>query len=227
MSTRPVVADINIKCTQKETAANTLVYKGACANRIIMLMKKSYTHYGDRELVNLLRKNDDVAFAVIYERYWQQIYNSTYKRLADHEVAADMVQEIFCDLWARRGNTDIDELAPYLHQAVKFQVYKFFRKGRSSSRFFELFDRLIQTPTADVPLLEKELHVKFQAWLDKLPSKKRRIFEMHHDEGKTPSEIARAVNVSTKTVQNQLSLTKLDLKAELSSLSLLILTFWV
>lgn len=192
-----------------------------------MLMKKSYTHYSDRELVNLLRKNDDVAFAVIYERYWQQIYNSAYKRLEDHELAADMVQEIFCDLWARRGHAEITELAPYLHQAVKFQVYKSIRRRRSSSRFFELFDRLVQTPTADVPLLEKELQEKFLAWLDKLPSKKRRIFEMHHGEGKTPSEIAHAVNVSTKTVQNQLSLSKLDLKAELSTLSVFILTFWI
>lgn len=186
-------------------------------------MKRSNTQICDSELTSRLREGDESAFTLIYERYWRELYNKAYKRLADHELAFDIVQEIYCDLWARRFEVEIPHLPAYLHQAVKFQVYKTVRKDKTIAQFFERFERLSHTVAADVPLLEKELHEKLHAWLAKLPYRKRQLFKMRYEEEKSTSEIARIMNISQKTVQNQLSLTHVDLKAKLLSLLIALL----
>ncbi|GGC23728.1 hypothetical protein GCM10011386_14620 [Parapedobacter defluvii] len=183
-------------------------------------MKRSDTQICDSELVSRLREGNESAFTLIYERYWRELYNKAYKRLMDYELAFDIVQEIYCDLWARRFELEIPHLPAYLHQAVKFQVYKAIRKGKSTAQFFERFERLSNTAAADVSLLEKELHERLHQWLAKLPDNKRRLFKMRYEEEKSTSEIAGIMNISQKTVQNQLSLTHLDLKTKLLSLLL-------
>ena len=57
---------------------------------------------------------------------------------------------------------------------------------------------------------EKELAIRLA--VAAMPDKRRRIFEMSRYEGKSNSEIAAALNISKKTVENQISLALAQLK---------------
>ena len=64
----------------------------------------------DIQLADLLHQGDENAFNEIYKRFWKKIYNESYKRLKDTELAEDIVQDVFADLWIKRYNRSIENL---------------------------------------------------------------------------------------------------------------------
>src|SRR5690606_11908941 len=186
----------------------------------------NYTDYTDEELVPLLKAGHPEAFTCIYERHWHALYQTAYRRLADKEQCSDIVQDVFVDLWEQRGNKAIQRLEPYLHTAVRYKIYTLLAKGKALPAFVEPFEQMLISPfTADGPFGEQETRRLLAAWLDTLPHKRRRIFEMHYFEGRSTKEIAEELQVSQKTVQNQLNTASISLRALLLKTVILGLVF--
>jgi RNA polymerase sigma-70 factor (ECF subfamily) len=159
----------------------------------------------DKQLLSLLSKGDKTAFEQIYQRYWEPLYNSAYKRLKNTDQCKDILQDVFVDLWARRGKVEIENLGAYLHTAIRFQIYKLAAKEKATPVFIELFESIsTHSFNADSNIEYKEIENLFRAWLDTLPEKRRQIFLMHYVENLSTREIAERLQISQKTVQNQL-----------------------
>src|ERR1700732_1282512 len=101
---------------------------------------RSYQPYDDRTLVSLLVQGEEGALTELYNRYWKLLYNAIYQRLKSTEQAQDIVQDVFADLWHRRGQVIIDNIGGYLQTACKFQVYKIVSRRKAGPAFFELFE---------------------------------------------------------------------------------------
>ena len=186
----------------------------------------NYADHTDEELVPLLKEGHQEAFNCIYERHWHALYQTAYRRLADREQCSDIVQDVFVDLWEQRGNKAIQRLEPYLHTAVRYKIYTLLAKGKALPAFVEPFEQMLISPlTADGPFGEKETRRLLAAWVDTLPRKRRRIFEMHYFEGRSTKEIAEELQVSQKTVQNQLNTASNSLRALLVKTVILGLVF--
>ena len=178
----------------------------------------AYTNYTDQQLLAALAQDSRDAFEAIYDRYWELLYNSAYKRLKDKEACRDIIQDVFTDLWCRRGQVSIDHLKAYLCTAVRFQVYKWVAREKAGPSFFELYETMAASALqAEGRLMEKEFHDFIKAWIDVLPEKKRKIFLLHTEEELTTKEIASALSISQKTVQNQLGTTFQRLRLHITS----------
>lgn len=171
-----------------------------------MLSKlSSYSLFTDAELILLLKKDDETAFEEVYERYWKKLYNDTYKRLRNVEQIEEIVQDVFTDLWLKRATKQIDQLYPYLLGAVRFQIFTLYKKGKSLPFFEEPLENMAQaTLQADSLLYEKELKECIEIWLSMQPEKRREIFRLKYMEDLSTREISQILNISQKTVQNQL-----------------------
>lgn len=160
-----------------------------------------------------------MAFAQIYKRYWPELYNTAYKRLPEKEKCQDIIQNVFTDLWNRKGDLDLTNPAAYLHTAVRFQVLKQISRTPKNSSFSERFEtELISPLTTDSDVLEKEAKKLIALYIAALPAKRRNIFVMHYYEGLSTANIALRLNVSRKTVQNQLTTASHALKLRLTHL---------
>lgn len=174
----------------------------------------NYAAYTDEELVLLLNEGDPQAFNCIYERHWHALYQTAYRRLVDRDQCSGIVQDVFIDLWEQRYHKKILKLEPYLHTAVRYNIYSLLAKGKSLPTFVEPFEQMLVSPlTADGPFDEEEMRKLVEAWLQTLPSKRRQMFEMHYLEGLSTKEIAVELHVSRKTVQNQLNTARRNLLA--------------
>lgn len=171
-----------------------------------MLSKNSfYGLFSDAELILLLQKGDETAFEEVYERYWKKLYNDTYKRLRDPEQIEEIVQDVFTDLWVKRTTKQIEQLYPYLLGAVRFQIFALYKKGKSLPFFEEPLENMAEaTLQADSLLYEKELKGCIEVWLSMQPEKRREIFRLRYMEDLSTREISELLNISQKTVQNQL-----------------------
>lgn len=53
----------------------------------------------DHELVEALRGSEQRAFNVLYDRYFQRVYNFSFARLRDHSETEEVVQETFTSVF--------------------------------------------------------------------------------------------------------------------------------
>lgn len=170
-------------------------------------------------LFDLLRQGDETAFEKIYNHYWPDLYSAAYKRFPEKEKCQDIIQNVFADLWKRRGEVNLTNPKAYLHTAVRFQVLKQVARAPRNTFFSQKFEEQLISPlTTDSGVLEKEREVLIEYFILALPKKRREIFLLHYHEGLNTAKIAVKLNVSRKTVQNQLTTVSHALRLKLTHL---------
>lgn len=180
--------------------------------------------YSDEELLNQLADDNERAFQMLYSRYWKRLYSAAFKRLPEHESVADILQDVFLQLWIRRSSLQITNLEAYLATAVRNRVLKWFEQEGRYTSLETLFAELAYSSSkADALLLRDEMRKSYMALLDSLTSSQRKILELRFEHDLKTDEIARLMDISRKTVQNQLRLALLQIRSSLIS-SIIILT---
>lgn len=165
-----------------------------------------YQLYDNKLLLDLLSKNDELAFTEIYNRFWQKLFAIAYNRLKEIQAAEDIVHDVFVSLWANRKKIKIESLDNYLAIAAKYMVLAKIKK-KERERIYNNTSR--QAPVFDLPV-ETSLHNKrileiVKNEVEKLPEKCRLIFKYSRDEGMPVKQIAKELSISPKTVENQLN----------------------
>jgi RNA polymerase sigma-70 factor (ECF subfamily) len=166
---------------------------------------QNYPIHTDEQLLRKLYQSDESAFAEIYNRYWKSLYTSAHNILQVKEAAQDAVQEVFISLWKRRTSIQVEILQSYLHQAVRFQVFKAIRAEKTDQQFFNRLASVSKDILCEDPLLFKELESLYQQIIQTLPADDKEIFLLHRDGGLTYKQIAEQKNISVKTVEKKMS----------------------
>ena len=178
-------------------------------------MQQNYT-YNDQELLSSLREGNQLAFNMLYEKHWENVYNQAFKKLHDPALAKDITQEVFIFIWVNREKNDINNLDAYLFSAVRNNIFRFLKQ---ESRFLPLSDLIMEVkahyPAADAAVIEAEFYKQYQAILETMPAAQQNIFKMRYEDDLSTLQIAEKLNISRKTVQNQLTRAVSMLKASL------------
>lgn len=188
-----------------------------------------YRQYTDDLLVQLLAEGDTEAFSELYERYAGILYVHAHKRVADREIAQDLVQDLFASIWMNRNHRLIaTSVSSYLYSALRYKIINWLlREKRLSDYEASLMDELSIEPTgADHGLRERELRQLIEREVARLPKKMRQIFQMSRDQQLCHREIAEQLNLSPGTVKKQINSALRVLRVKLEAfLAMLILFF--
>jgi RNA polymerase sigma-70 factor (family 1) len=169
---------------------------------------KVYNSYSDQELAALLKKGDQAAFAIIYQRYYRLLYIHAFKKLNDEEEAKDIIQEFFTTLWTKREAILEDtNFAAFLYTSVRNRVLDYFSHKKVVEKYTGSLQSFIDTDTgsADDRIHEKELLEFIQAEIQSLPAKMREVFQLSREENLSHKEIAERLGISEQTVSKQVS----------------------
>ncbi len=168
-------------------------------------MLEDYTQYQNKDLLNLVSQNDEAAFTELYNRYWKKLFTIAYSRLNEVQSAEDIVHDVFIGLWTNRHKVDIDLLENYLATATKYAVLNKIRKKVKERNFQTMAQPEVQYDlTVETSLHYKRILEIIKTEVDKLPEKCRLIFKYSREEGMPVKKIATQLNLSPKTVENQL-----------------------
>jgi RNA polymerase sigma-70 factor (family 1) len=159
----------------------------------------------DTELLLLLSEGSKPAFDVLYNKYWKQVYNTAFKRLNDTDRAQDVAQDVFVQLWIRGSKSPINNLPAYLLVAARNGVFKQMEK---EAKYLAMPDsaRELESPLdqPDANMLHEEFLKAFEDLINTLPTQQRIIFNLRFNEGLSSQEIADKLEISPKTVRNQM-----------------------
>jgi RNA polymerase sigma-70 factor (family 1) len=176
----------------------------------------------DSELLEGLKLGDEEAFRLIYDRYWHKLYRIAENKVRASDEAKEIVQDIFLDLWLRRGTVNIGELEYYLHGAVKFKVLDFFKKEivrRNYDQF--VFTHMSEADwDTEEELAYNDLNQSLIACIDQLPSKTRAVFELSKMQHKSNGEVAKILKMSSRSVEYHLSQGLKTLRIQLQDYSI-------
>lgn len=180
--------------------------------------------FRDDELVTLLTQGDELAFSEIYERYWLKLYNESYKRLKDDALCADVIQDVFADLWINRDSRKIENLGAYLFTAVRYRIFSLYKKEKNIDAFSEPIEFMAASASdPDSLFFEKEIRECIDAWLNMQPEKRRQVFAMKFCQELSTREISEILHISQKTVQNQFTISLKQLRVHLGKIISLLL----
>lgn len=161
----------------------------------------------DRALVEKVKIGDESAFKMLYDRYSDKIYSVARRMYISHEDAEGVVQDTFMTIWRKRSDLKPDlSFNSYLITIVKSKVIKMSHKNARwvgyhnyaiSHHNFSINDTADQLILSDLSEFSNKM-------IENLPKKQRQIFKLKYFEDLTPEEISEKLNLSKRTVENQI-----------------------
>jgi len=148
-----------------------------------------------------------------------------YNRLKNLQAAEDVVHDVFAAIWKNRHNQEIQSLRNYLATAVKYRILREARKAALARNYQEkeLSGIYATAPDTDGELDNKCILQMLRKEVETLPAKCKLVFRYSRDQGLTVREIAEKMQISPKTVENQLHKALHRLRLSLRNLPFLFL----
>jgi RNA polymerase sigma-70 factor (ECF subfamily) len=161
----------------------------------------------DEELIALLADNSDLAIERIFQKYYEYLCNIIYRYLRDGALAEDLAQDVFMELWRKQESIQIKtSLKAYLKRAAVNKTLNFLRDNKITfDGEEELPDIQGNTTSVTEKMEAEELQEQINQAIDGLPERCRMIFLLSRFEDMSYKEIAQKLDVSVKTVENQIS----------------------
>lgn len=166
---------------------------------------KTYSGYSDEYLFSLVQHGDNVAFDVLYERFFPLLYVHALRKLDDAQEAKDLVQDTFTALYQKREIIgELQNFSGYLYVSLKNNILNFLEKKNVRSSYLETLDQQQSYSSVEGYVFEKELKAQIEEGIDLLPEKMRLVFELSRFEHLSHKEIGEQLNISDKTVKRQI-----------------------
>jgi RNA polymerase sigma-70 factor (family 1) len=158
----------------------------------------------DEILTEMLASDHDWALREIFNRYHLHLFRIADGVLHDPDLAKDLVQDVFIDLWNRRKDSHIELLRNYLMRAIKFQVLKQLRNGKLHERHLKVMQNVEFVNQTEEAMEFEELEKNLKDAVEQLSPRCREVFELSRFENLSHKEISTKLNISQKTVEAQI-----------------------
>ncbi len=166
--------------------------------------------------------DDHLAFKELHENYYQKLYCFVHSKVNSRECAEEIVNDVFVTIWQRRSRLE-EVVKPeiYLFVCARNQALKHLRaQGILPVKQLEELQDFPSGPEKSPMniLLTGEMVHRINKAVELLPPKCKTIFLLVKEEHLKYREVARILNVSEKTVENQMSIALKKLSNFLSCL---------
>lgn len=176
-----------------------------------------------------IRLGDEAVFEQVFRLHYAALCRFASGILSDAENAEEIVQDVFARIWEKRATLSITvSVKSYLFRAVHNGCITFIQKQKKNMRLEEAGLKIMHRSTGETPpIQQQELEQAIGEAIGSLPAQCRRVFELSRFEELKYSEIATALNISVKTVENQMGKALRILRERLSPFLALLLLSWM
>lgn len=159
-------------------------------------------------LISKIKRGDKNAFEQIYYKYSKILGYFLLGYLKSKEDAEEIIQETFLKVWENRSNLECESnFKSYLFQVSKnATINKLRRKNVEDIYRAYLFDHFFEADnsTENDIYFDDYQHI-YQQVIEELPPRRKDIFLLSRQKGLTYDQIAKVMNISSKTVEKQMS----------------------
>jgi RNA polymerase sigma-70 factor (ECF subfamily) len=169
----------------------------------------------EQDLVTGLKRGDKKVFSLVFRQFYKTVLAYAYSFTQNRHLAQDFVQESFMDLWNCRHKLRADTvIKSYLYRLVYNKFIDYYRKQQVQTR---VLDQLKYQRLAEISFVEKEGGLerieKLKQGIALLPPKCKEVLLLSKMERLTYKEIAEHLGITVKTVESQMRIAFIRLKA--------------
>ncbi len=143
----------------------------------------------------------------IFHRHYSMVCKTVYRIVPEPETAEDLAQEVFLELWRRRESLQISTSpVAYLRRAAVNKALNYLRDHKIARADDTELPLLPDAqPGMQSQLEAVELQRLVDQYIEELPEKCRLVFILSRFESLSHAEIAEQLQISVKTVENQMT----------------------
>lgn len=162
----------------------------------------------NKQINKLIKSKPQKVIKYLFELYYEELCMYAYKLHENKDTAEEIVQEVFLYLWEKRESVEIKTSAKsYLLKAVKNKSINFFKTRYAKCSFSEIDHNIIATNTENYSKNNfNELSKLTRQAINSLPERCAVIFKLSRNFNMTYKEIAEHLDISVKTVENQMTI---------------------
>jgi len=171
--------------------------------------------YEEQDLVALLRQKDDSGFTYLYEHYSGALYGVIKQIVTDMELANDVLQETFVNIWRKIDSYD----------AGKGRLFTWMLNIARNAAIDKTRSKSFQQSLKHTPIDGEFVQPSVKPGIDdfglkrvvyKLKEEHRMLIELSYFQGFTHEQIAKSLNMPLGTVKTRIRSALIQLKALLS-----------
>ncbi|MDC8103469.1 RNA polymerase sigma factor [Chryseobacterium sp. PTM-20240506] len=180
----------------------------------------------DYTLLKKIKSGDRPAFAILYERYWDSFYTMIFTRTKDRDATEELLQNLWIRILENPEfvQTDEEESAKgYLFRFIHYRILDYYASIRKIQEVYvdESEDFLAEITDAEyAEILEEnditELFAMIDEVISQLTPTEQKVYDLRIRKNMSVVETAEALNLSNKTVSNNLSKTLNEIREKLN-----------
>jgi RNA polymerase sigma-70 factor (family 1) len=158
----------------------------------------------------IARFEDQSAYRELFITLYPSLYHFTNGFLRSKESAEEIVSDVFIRIWQKRAELEtIRHLKVYCFVAARNLSLNLLEKQKSESTVgLDDFETELKSSYSDPEqmMITEEMMKRIHKAIGDLPLKCRMIFNLIKEDGFKYQETAEIMNISVKTVENQLAI---------------------
>lgn len=184
--------------------------------------------FDEKQLIIQLKKGNTSSYKLLYTKYAPRLFAFSMKYISSREDAEEIVQEVFLRIWEKKENVDENlSFSSYVFQAAKHRIYNGFRKRVNEQAYLDFLTNM-EPGSHNFTELDtdyRDIKDKANKAIATMPPKRREIFQLSREEGLKNKEIAEQLQISIKTVENQMGQALKFLREELKDYQMAVFLF--
>jgi RNA polymerase sigma-70 factor (family 1) len=170
--------------------------------------------------ITALKEGSVDAINLCFDLYYAALCSTANYYVKQPTIAEEIVQGVFVDFWINRENIPTQSsVKGYLLTSVKHDCLDYLKHKRIEERYADHCKDEMMDSYEDIfdSLVNKDLQKALNNAINKLPKQCKEIFLMSRFKYMTYKEIAIALSLSVKTVENQMGKALKTVRAELDT----------
>jgi RNA polymerase sigma-70 factor (family 1) len=158
----------------------------------------------------IARYDDQHAYKELFASLYNYLFHFSRTLVKSKESAEEIVSDVFIKVWEKRKDLEtVDNLKVYLYVSTRNAAYNYLEKQKRNAtapiiEFAAVFASVYLNP--EQLMISADMLVLIQKAIDQLPPKCRTIFKLVKEDGLKYREVAEILDISLKTVENQLAI---------------------
>lgn len=161
----------------------------------------------DQVMIERIVEGDEKAFSELFFKYLPALQTFALRFTKDQEDAKEIIQDSFLRLWLNRDKLAlVDNIKAYLYKYVSNECLSYLKKKLREEKLANVMASNYNNSdynTLNTVQVNEISRIIAQA-VDKLPSQRKKIYELSRSDGKSIPEIADLLGLSPNTVKNAL-----------------------
>ena len=160
------------------------------------------------ELFERIKRRDRASFDALFRRYYTPLCRFSYAMCLSQEDAEESVQDMFVQLWEKAPGMNIEiSVKAYLYTSVRNFTLNAIKKQQTEQQHLSEYSEMdTNSHEDDDRITDAQIATLIQSGVNTLPDRCREIFILSKQEGLTYEEIANYLNISEKTIDNQMGI---------------------